>query len=228
MSTYCIRLFIFSSFFCLVKLSFAQNDFSILNESNISINHNISQTYKLNFSFKGRNFLFRNKEITIRQRQVEIGHFSRFSMTPRSSLSIGVMYRNKNWFDELENEFRTTIQFNTKHILESLRFGQRYRAEQRFFETFTTFRFRYRLALDFPLQGEQLNVGEPYFIGTGEFLWSMTRHIKPELDHRWSVQIGWLLVKRTKLQVGLEYRFDQFNTYLNQKLFLLTAAVFNL
>jgi hypothetical protein len=177
---------------------------------------------------KGRNFFYSNEELNIKQRQVEIGHFSSFNITPRSILSIGVMYRNKNWFDELENEFRTTLQLNTKHTLESLRFGQRFRAEQRFFETFTTFRFRYRLALDFPLQGEKLDIGESYFIGTGEFLWSMTKNRNPELDHRWSAQIGWMLVKSTKLQLGLEYRFDQFNTTLNQKLFLLTTAVFNL
>lgn len=210
------------------KAALAQNGFTVLNESNLALNHKASTSYKLNLSFKSRNYLFEKDAVIYRQRHLEIGHFSTFSVSLKSSVSLGVLYRNIDWFENFENEFRTTLQYNIKSIKDQFRFGHRIRAEQRFFENQTIYRFRYRLAFDIPLNGEKLNIGETYFVSTTEFLWSITKLEKPLFDNRWSAQIGWLLSNKTKLQLGLEYRFDRFNEGSQQSLFLLTSAIFNI
>lgn len=200
----------------------------MFNESNLSFNHRASSNYKLNFSFKSRNFIYDNNDLFIKQRHLEIGHFSTFNVSFKSSVSVGLMIRNRDWFEDSENEFRTTIQFNTKKIKDQMRFGHRFRSEQRFFESSTSYRFRYRLAFDIPLEGEKLNIGETYFVSTTEVLWSLSKKDKPLLDNRWSAQIGWLQSKKTKLQLGLEYRLGKLNIKTDNSLFLLTSAIFNL
>ncbi len=223
-----IRVIIFILLFSICEIAVSQSDFSMFNESNISINHKASSSYKMNFSIKGRNFIYEDAGIFIKQLQMEIGHFSTFGLSPKSSFSLGVMYRNRSWFEDSKNELRSTFQFNTKSLLKNLRFGHRFRAEQRFYEYKTVHRLRYRLALDLPLNGEKLNVGEPYFIGSTEILWSLAKPDSPGIDNRLTSQIGWLISDKTKLQFGLEYRFGKLNTNTNRSLFILTSAIFTL
>lgn len=222
------RIFLFILLFGICEMLFSQNDFSVFNESNISINYKASNTYKMNFSLKGRNFLYEDNGLFIKQRQLEIGHFSTFGLSPKSSFSLGLMYRNRNWFEDSENELRSTLQFNIKSAFKNLRFGHRFRAEQRYYNSETVHRIRYRLALDLPLNGEKLNISEPYFICTTEILWSLTKFDQPSIDHRLTSQIGWLLSQKTKLQLGLEYRLGKLNANTNRSLFLLTSAIFTL
>ena len=58
-----------------------------------------------------------------------------------------------------------------------------------------------------------------------EALLSNSKHEKPELDHRTTTQLGWLVSEKIKLQFGVEYRFEAFNLNTEQKLFLLTSAI---
>lgn len=228
MNMFFIRVFTITFFICSSNILFPQEEFTVFNESSLSFNHKPSKGYTINFSFKGRNYLYNENNAFVKQRHLELGHFSTFSITPKTSLSLGIMYRNRDWFENSENEIRTTLQYNIKSIIYHFRFGHRLRAEQRFYETSTAFRFRYRLAFDIPLNGEKLNIGETYFVGTSEILWTTLRESKPIFDNRWSAQIGWLISTQTKLQTGLEYRFDRLNVGSQQMLFLLTTAVFNL
>lgn len=223
-----IKLIIFILLFGVCEIMVSQNDFSMFNESNISINHEASSSYKMNFSIKGRNYLYEDNGFFIKQRQMEIGHFSTFGLSPKSSFSLGFMYRNRSWFEGSENELRSTLQFNTKSVLKNFRFGHRFRAEQRFYDSKTVHRFRYRLALDLPLNGEKLNVGEPYLIGSTELLWSLAKPDSPSIDNRFTKQIGWLINDKTKLQFGLEYRLSELNINTSESLFLLTSAIFTL
>ena len=223
-----IRTIIFILLISASEIMVSQSDFTMFNESNISFNHEGSSTYKMNFSVKGRNFMYEDDGMFIKQQQIEIGHFSTFGLSPKSSFSLGLMYRNKSWFEDSENELRGTLQFNTKSLMKNLRFGHRFRAEQRFYDSKTVHRFRYRLAFDLPLNGEKLNVGEPYYIGSTEMLWSVAKLDSPSIDNRLTSQIGWLVNNKTKLQLGLEYRLGKLNANTNRSLFILTTAIFTL
>jgi hypothetical protein len=137
------------------------------------------------------------------------------------------MYRNRDLFEDSSNEFRITSQLNIKGVGDHLRVGHRFRIEQRFFTGLTVHRLRYRIALDLPLNGYKLDLGEFYLTSATSLLWNISKDI-PELDNRTSVQIGWFYSKSLKLQIGLEHRFNEINRASNHDMFLLTSAIFKI
>lgn len=206
----------------------AQNDFESLGESSISVNKTLKSNYKINFALRSRYFLYKEANFNFENRQIDAVHFSTLNLDYNHSLSLGVQYRQRESIDGGSNELRFTQQFNyTKKNL-ALRFGHRIRFEQRILETITILRTRYRFALDFPLNGEVLDIGEGYIVASVEGLASHNKSMKPEIDQRTTLQTGWLISKTLKLQVGLEYRFEALNINTEEKLFILTSAIVKL
>ncbi|MGZ0015372.1 DUF2490 domain-containing protein [Yeosuana sp. AK3] len=203
----------------------AQNDFETLGESEFAINHNVSKQYSVNFALKSRYYLYQEAAFRLEQRQLDVVHFSTFKLNYKYNISFGLQYRNRDVFSDRSNEFRTTQQFNYLKQPFGVRFGHRFRTEQRFLDAETIFRQRYRFAVDFPLNGEKLDIGEAYFVGSFEALLSLSKISTPELDQRTSAQIGWQLNETLKLQTGLEYRLEALNITTQNKLFILTSAV---
>jgi len=203
----------------------AQEDFEGLGESAFALNHKTSNNYKINFALRSRYYLYQDETFNIENRQLDLVHFSTFSLDYNHSLSLGIQYRFRESIDGGENEFRFTQQFNYTKTNEAKRFGHRLRLEQRLFDDLTIIRFRYRFALDTPLNGKKLDVGESYIMTSIEALLSCSKFIKSEVDHRTTLQIGWLLSQKLKLQLGLEYRFESFNIITEEKLFLLSSCI---
>jgi hypothetical protein len=205
--------------------SFSQNDFETLGETSFAINHNASRNYKINFAARSRYYLYQDKSISFQNRQLDVVHFSTLSLDYNHNLSIGIQYRIRESIDGGNNELRITQQFNYTKKSEALRFGHRFRFEQRILEDLTILRSRYRFALDLSLNGEKLDIGESYLVTSMEVLLSQSNKIKPELDHRTSAQMGWLISEKSKLQFGLEYRFEALNINTENRLFILTSYI---
>ncbi len=194
----------------------------------IALNYDVSKTYSHNFSIENRNFIYQEEDFEFSVRQIDLNHFSKWSVGGGQSLALGIKYRFRENFDGGNNELRFTQQYNTANRPFSIRYGHRFRAEQRITDEPTVHRFRYRFAVDFPLQGEKLDVGESYLVATAESLLSVGNELLPQYDQRFVGQIGWLLSKKTKLQLGLEYRFEDFTKATEQVYFLLSSLVFSL
>ncbi len=221
-----IKLFIlfFGLYITNVNLS-AQNNFTGFGESVLAVNHKASQSYTVSFALEARYFLYKNNALLLKQQQVDFAHFSTLHFNYNHSLSLGVEYRNRVVFNEGSNELRLTEQYNYKTQKLGVRYGHRFRSEQRFFENETVFRQRYRFAVDFPINGEKLDIGEAYLVSTVESLLSLSQANKPETDIRLASQIGWQITEDLKLQTGLEYRLGAFNVDTTHQLFLLTTGV---
>lgn len=216
-------LIILLSFIC--YSAYSQNDFDTFGETSLSLNHKVSKEYSMNFAFRSRYFLYNDSNVQYTQQQVDVFHFSTFKLNYYHKLSLGIYYRNRDWFDTGSDETRLIQQFNfTKQKL-GVRYGHRIRLEQRFLDTKTIFRQRYRFAVDFPLNGEKLDVGEAYLVSAVEGLLSISRIDNPETDVRLSSQIGWQVTEELKLQTGLEHRLEAFNDNAKNNLFVLTTAV---
>jgi hypothetical protein len=218
-----IKIIIFIIISC--SITHAQNHFENFGESAFALNHSVSQKYKVNFALRSRYYLFKQGSILYKQRQIDIFHFSTLKLNYHHDLSLGAYYGSRGVFDEGSNEIRFTQQFNYKHQKLSFRYGHRFRTEQRILDTRTIFRHRYRFSIDFPLNGEKLNIGEPYLIAAVEGLLSLSKDRKPELDERTTVQIGFQLSENLKLQTGLDCRLEAINISTNKILFLLTTAI---
>jgi len=208
-----------------LNLLSSQNNFESLGETAFALNHKVSYNYKMNFAARSRYYLYKDQNFNFESRQIDLVHFSTINLDYNHSLSLGIQYRIRASIDGGNNELRLTQQFNhTKKNL-ALRFGHRIRFEQRILEDLTILRSRYRFALDFPLNGEKLNVGENYLITSTETLLSKSKKIKPELDLRATAHLGWLISEKTKIQFGLEYRLEALNINTEEKLFLLTTFI---
>ena len=223
MNTLCTRilvLFVVSAGF---KAN-AQGDFEAFSESAFAIRHDFSSIYNANFEASTRAFAYQDSDFIYKTRQVQIGHFSTLKLDLKNSVALGLMFRNRAGFEDSSNEIRLTQQFNRKSILKTLRFGHRLRSEQRFYNQFTTFRFRYRLALDLPLQGLKLDVGETYFVVSNEALWTISKKLQPFLEYRISPTFGLLLTERLNLEFGLELRLDNVIIATEETLFFNTSV----
>lgn len=203
----------------------AQENFTGLGETAFSLNHMVSDNYKTNFALRSRYFLYKDKNLDFENRQLDFVHFSTLNLDYNHSISFGIQYRIRESIDGGSNELRLTQQFNYTKKNEALRFGHRFRLEQRILSDLTILRSRYRFALDFPLNGVKLDVGEAYLILSMEALLSQGETIKPELDHRTTGNIGWAISKKSKIQVGLEYRFEAFNNKTEHLLFFLSSLI---
>ena len=223
--SYTKTLLVLLACFASLNLLFSQSDFEGLGETSFAINTDINNNYKVNFAIRSRYYLYQEDNFSFENRQLDFVHFSTLNLDYNHSVSFGIQYRIRESIDGGSNELRLTQQFNYTKKNEALRFGHRIRFEQRILEDLTILRSRYRFALDFPLNGEKLDIGEAYFVGSIEALLSNSKNEQPELDHRTTTQFGWLVSEKLKLQFGMEYRFEAFNLSSDQKLFLLTSAI---
>lgn len=203
----------------------AQDNLTGYWQPQFAINYDVNGVYSHNFSVANRNYIIDDSELLLKARQIDLAHFSKLSIKDNQSIALGVQYRFRDNFDGGENELRLTQQFNVTTKPFSVRFGHRFRSEQRITKPLTTHRFRYRFAVDFPLKGEKLDLGEPYFVGGFENLLSVAKSASPQFDTRLSGQVGWRLDHGLKLQVGVEYRMEEYTSGLPQNVvFLLTSA----
>lgn len=207
----------------------AQDNLTGYWQPQFALNYDVTGTYSHNFSVANRNYIIDDSEVMLKTRQIDLAHFSKFKIKDNQSIALGVQYRFRENFDDGENELRLTQQFNVTHKPFSVRFGHRFRSEQRITEPLTVHRFRYRFAVDFPLKGEKLDVGEPCFVASLENLLSAAKGYSPQYDTRLSGQIGWQLDHGLKLLMGVEYRMEDYASGLPQNVvFLLTSAQLSL
>lgn len=225
MITFYIRFFIaFTMLLCSFSV-FSQQDFTTFFEPSFAINHTVTDAYTVNFATKARNYVYRDDEFEFTIRQLELIHFSTYSFNSNHSISAGIMYRFRENFEDRSNELRLTQQYNYANRPNVIRFGHRLRSEQRITTEQTVHRFRYRFTIDFPLQGEKLDIGEPYLVVNTESLWSVASAELPQLDQRFTAQIGWQWTENMQFQTGLEYRFENFNATTQEILFILTSVI---
>lgn len=195
----------------------------------VAINYKVAPGYEHNFSLTKRSFTYQDSQWQFNVRQLDLVHFSKLKLLDNQSVGLGIQYRFRKTFEpERGNELRLTQQYNITFRPRVVRFGHRIRSEQRIFKQKTIHRFRYRFALDRPLIGEQLDIGEPYLVSTLEGLLSAGPGISPQYDQRIGLNIGWLVSQKSKIQAGLEYRREDFTDSGQDLLFLNTSFVLSL
>jgi hypothetical protein len=208
---------------CCSYLSNAQDNFTGFLQPQIAVNYKIGPFYSHNFSLENRNYFIDEGNSRLRVRHLHLAHFSNLKIKDNQSIALGVQYRFRQIFDGNQNELRLTQQYNITNRPLVIRYGHRLRAEQRITTNLMIHRFRYRFSIDFPLQGERLDVGETYIVGNLETLLSLTTKNNPEYDQRITVNLGWYLNKKMKFQVGSEYRFENFTATTENVLFFLSS-----
>lgn len=226
---FCIKKNYFIFCFLYLTTSFSQENFTGYIEPQLAINYNITPNYSHIFSLGNRSYAYKNDALDIDVKQIDISHFSQMKINYNQSIALGIQYRFQNVFEtEVENEVRITEQYNTTFKPKNIAYKNRFRAEQRLYISNTSHRFRYQFTANFPLKGDHIDVGEIYFSTASESLLSVAKSTRPRYDHRFSTIFGSLISKRNQLQIGLQYRMENYTHQLQNALFILSSLVLKL
>ena len=219
-----IKLWFFGIFMLSLSGVIAQDELTVFWQPQVGVNYKVADDYSHNFILANRNFLYRDSDFELDVRQVDITHFSKLKIRDNQSVSLGLMWRNSRIFDEDRvNEFRLTQQYNITFSPTKFRFGHRVRTEQRIFDGFTLHRFRYRFAVDFPLEGEKLDVGESYSVLSAEPIITVANDQEPLYNFRLRAGLGMRLSPKSNLQFVLQYRLINYSRQTSHVLLLETA-----
>nr|WP_299387134.1 DUF2490 domain-containing protein [Allomuricauda sp.] len=206
-----------------------QESFTAYWQPQVALNYRVSQTYSHNFSLAHRAYLVDQGDSGFRGRQLDLVHFSKWNLQDNQSFAFGIQYRFRDLFESRPDELRLTQQYNITRRPMVIRSGHRIRSEQRITRRQTIHRFRYRFAVDFPLQGEKLDVGEAFLVASYETLLSIAKGSAAQYDGRLNGQIGWKCNKGLRLLFGMEYRLEDFTGAKPQNiLFFLSSAQLSL
>ena len=159
MTTCSIKVFLATICLGGFDILFAQNDLTVYLQPELAISYTVKDGYSHFHSLQIRNYGYSDNEVQLKTRQIDLVHFSNWKLNLSQSLASGIQYRFREVFEpESENELRLVQQYNVSAQKGILRFGHRFRAEQRISPSLTRHRFRYRFAIDLPLNGEKLDV----------------------------------------------------------------------
>ena len=80
------------------------------------------------------------------------------------------------------------------------------------------------MGIDFPLNGEQLNVNEFYSFFNAESLFVLQHSFTPRYDTRLSGGLGNQISEKLKFQFLVQYRWEKITYKVDSKIFLLLAG----
>lgn len=230
MITFCTKFrFIIAVLLLGATYARSQNSTTAYWEPEVALNYKLTPLLKQNFSLSNRNYTYHNNKSQLTIRQIEIAHFSSLTIDPYKSIGLGIQYRFREAFESnKENELRLTQQFNIVKKTNIARFGNRFRIEQRIQPSNLVHRFRYRFAVDIPLKGLKMDIGEPYLVATTESLLSIGKSIKPMYDQRLTSQIGWSISEHLKAQLGVQFRMENYTEHTEHVFFFLNSLVISI
>lgn len=128
-----------------------------------------------------------------------------YRLGPSWSVAVGNMAR----FQGNDFVYRTLQQISFSRRGQ-LRIGHRFRTDQTFVSGQSTrYRFRYRFSIEVPLKGQSLNDGEWYLIASVEQI-AQLQEARWEWEQRQATALGYYINRRNKLEVGFDYRLDDF------------------
>lgn len=103
---------------------------------------------------------------------------------------------------------RTIQQYNLVFGYDSFRLGHRFATDQTYSSTTsTTYRARYRITLEKPLEGDDVDEGEFYVKLGNEYLFSY-QNSESDLEMRLLPFLGYEINAQNKIEIGLDYRLN--------------------
>ncbi len=158
-----------------------------------------------------------------------------FDLGTKWNMAAAFVARRRNPFSgKAGTELRPWQQATYILRLGKYRLRNRLRAEQRFVQKERggdfqlNHRFRYRISVDFPLNGDRLDDKEFYFNGSAEWLFTLPREqFFFYRNQRGSASLGYQFNKKNRLETGIELRSQNINEVgdVGQTWFLRTTFV---
>lgn len=210
-----LRFFLRFTFFIFFLNGFSQSNFDSGFLPKVVLSNNLSDKTKWVNSIETRNIIY-DDNFKFKYSLVDLSSTYSIKTDLNQSFNFGYILR----FRRSETIHRTFQHYNLISQLRSSKLGHRIALEQ-FYQTKkqTTFRTRYRLTLEKPLNGEKVDVKEFYLKIGNEYLYDFEN-----LELRVTPYVGYKVSKTNKLEFGFDYRLgDIINAISTQDLWFRTT-----
>lgn len=200
----------------------AQSDYSVELLPQFNLSKSIKKNHRLFFRTEPRFRLFDNNSATASY--IRTDFFILYSLKISGDWQFAAGYTTRQSNTSIGHRF--TQQFSTITKLENLRLAHRFMSDQTLFRNRPlSIRLRYRVGLELPLQGEEVDEKEFYLRFANEYLLA---YRKPNLDAeiRCFAGSGYVFSKTLRIEAGVDYRAENILSgfvnrfYLFQGLFL--------
>jgi hypothetical protein len=177
----------------------------------ISLTRKISSQNRLNFKIENQKVIFDNRDEKSLNPQfthyrTDLMLFLDRNIRPGISIAMGVFHR----FQENSNSNRVIQQVAILQQMRNLRLNHRMRTDQTFTKNEDLeLRFRYRISLEIPLEGAEVDPREFYAVFSEELIFSLQGG-DFEIENRTVVALGKLFNSQEKLEWAVDYRTDGF------------------
>ncbi|MDT0294152.1 DUF2490 domain-containing protein [Mesonia ostreae] len=226
-----LRNFVCSVFLLVSSLSFSQDNFSGFIHPEVSLSIKTESPWSYSFGISKKDLAYSNYENRGRFKNkfkfegeyIELSHYTNRKIGTQGKVSAGIRYRFKETFTGKKDETRLVQQYAYSKYINRNKIEHRVRISQRFRER-TSFRARYRFKMEFPLQKVDTTRNELSLITSTEAVLEFGKKEKPTLRQRFSAQVSYELFKNTWLDLGLEYRYREYNIKPNVELNLISAV----
>jgi hypothetical protein len=179
---------------CFSAFSQENTEFGLLPK--VIISNKIDENSKWINSIESRTFIEDN--LQSKHSLVDVSSIYSRGISENQSINLGYILR----FEGEEQIHRTFQHFNVISNLLTLKIAHRFAFEQ-FYQRKqqTTFRTRYRINVQKPLNGERVDVDEFYLKIGNEYLYDFS-----DLEVRLTPYLGYQLSKKERLEAGFDYR----------------------
>lgn len=211
---------------CCITFVFTQGNYSVGYLPAINLNTKIAKLGSINFNYQQRNSLYRSEEARFNHDYV-LSDFTviyDYKIGLYSKIGIGGLLRYENQ----EYVTRTLQQYSNLKQINKLKLVNRIRTDQTYFSDFIEFRLRYRIGLQIPLNGTEVDTKELYLKINNEYLNSYSES-SYDLETRLITNLGFVLNKQSKLEIGIDYRLSNLvSKPLNHNIWTTFSAYFSI
>ena len=219
MTTSFFRLTLIFAFLLFAGNLRAQDKFISFLQPDISLNLDRPNRWSFNFGIANRNRIYFQDESEFNTRFIELSHFSSYEVGFYGKLSLGLRYRFSEMFDDrAHDEIRITEQYSRSRNYNALKVAHRFRFEQRL-RSNTIFRTRYQFSVQLPLKGDRIDQNEYFIAANTEALYSFSEVIKPVVSQRIGLALGREITKTAIIDLGTEYRLENYSREAIHELF---------
>ncbi len=206
-------------------LAASQNHYMAGTLTQANVDFKVNKLYKLNVKLESRQIFSELepgevKNNSIRYERTDLALVLTRKLSADNTIGLGYLTR----LEDGKLAHRFIQQFNHVRQLDAARLAHRVVTDQTFrSDEAAEYRLRYRLSAEKPFNGFQIDPKEFYGKLSNEYLgiWSDE---SPDLEIRASVAGGYNASDDNKIELGFEYRINEFNKSINAQQFWVTIA----
>lgn len=169
----------------------------------VVLSKKIKSTSKWVNSLEQRTFFY-DQDFNISHSLVDFSTIYSTSISDSQSINFGYIlrFRNSETIHRTFQHYNFIERYNALKLAHRIAFEQFYQPKKQ-----TTFRARYRVSLEKPLNGERVDVKEFYLKLGNEYLYNFT---EKDLEIRLTPYLGYRVSKKDKVEFGIDYRMGSF------------------